>query len=57
MKESRDPSVSSSKSGVRPAVNSIGTFSRAAFMMAQTPLAVPTLTCTITAGNLPETTA
>ena len=44
-------------SGVRPAVKRIGTFSRAAFNAPQMAFAVPTLTCTITAGTLPETMA
>ena len=37
-------------SGDLPAVRRIATFSRAAFMAAQIMFAVPTLTCTITAG-------
>ncbi len=47
----------SSVKGERPAVNSIGTFSRAALKAAHTPLAVPTLTCTMTAGTRPVTIA
>jgi hypothetical protein len=40
-----------------PAVNNIGTLSRAALKIPQTALAVPTLTCTITAGMRPVTMA
>jgi len=43
--------------GVRPAVSSMAMFSRAAFIAAQAMLAVPTLTCTITAGILRVTIA
>ena len=43
--------------GERPAVRRMAMFSRAAFIAAQTMLAVPTLTCTITAGILRETIA
>ncbi len=43
--------------GVRPAENRMGTFSRAAFMMPQMPLAVPTETCSITACGRPVASA
>ncbi len=39
--------------GVRPAIKSSGTLSRAAFISAHTVLPVPTVTCTITAAGLP----
>jgi len=42
-------------SGDLPAVSRIATFSRAAFNAAQTMFAVPTLTCTITAGMRRDT--
>ncbi|MND01603.1 hypothetical protein D3C83_206600 [compost metagenome] len=41
--------------GVRPAISSNGTLSRAAFISAQTVLPVPTVTWTITAAGLPAT--
>ena len=40
--------------GVRPAASSSGTLSRAAFIKPQIVLAVPTVTCTITAAGLPQ---
>ena len=50
----RDPMCPVSVSGVRPAASSIGTLSRAAFIRPQIVLAVPTVTCTITAAGLPH---
>ena len=41
--------------GVRPAVNRMGTCDREALMIAPTPFAVPTVTCTITAWGRPVT--
>jgi hypothetical protein len=54
---SRAPGSPSSVNGERPAVNRIGTFSRAALNTPHNALAVPTLTCTMTAGTLPEAAA
>jgi len=50
----REPTWPVSVSGVRPAASSTGTPSRAAFMSPQIELAVPTVTCTISAASLPE---
>ena len=44
-----------SNQGVRPAANSRGMFSRAALIRPHNALAVPTLTCTITACAVPVT--
>ena len=50
----RDAMLPVSVSGVRPAASRTGMLSRAAFMMPLMALAVPTVTCTITAAGLPE---
>ena len=57
MGRSRLPTAPASVMGFRPAVKSIGTFERAAFMMPPSALAVPTITCTITACGRPVTMA
>ena len=44
-----------SVTGVRPAHSSTGTLSRAMFMSWQMALAVPTVTCSITAAGFPVT--
>ena len=55
MSRLRWPSKPSSLVGVRPAVNSTGTWPRAALSKPFMPLAVPTLTWTMTACGLPVT--
>ena len=54
---SRAPASPSSVKGERPAVNRIGTFARAALKTPHSAFAVPTLTCTMTAGTRPEAAA
>ena len=49
----REAMLPVSVSGVRPAASSTGMLSRAALMMPLMALAVPTVTCTITAAGLP----
>ena len=53
----RLPAQPRSVMGLRPAVKSIGTLDRAAFMMPPSALAAPTMTCTITACGRPVTMA
>jgi hypothetical protein len=50
----RDAMCPVSVIGVRPAASSSGTLSRAAFIKPQMVLAVPTVTCTMTAAGLPQ---
>jgi len=49
----REAMLPVSVSGVRPAASSSGTLSRAALMRPLIALAVPTVTCTMTAAGLP----
>ena len=49
----REPNMPDSVIGVRPAISRIGAWSRLALAAPLTMLAVPTLTCTITACGLP----
>ena len=49
----REAMLPASVSGVRPAASSTGMLSRAALMMPLMALAVPTVTCTMTAAGLP----
>jgi hypothetical protein len=53
MCRSREPGSPSSVTGVRPADIRMGTFARAALMIAFAAFPVPTLTCTITAAGRP----
>ena len=49
----REPLLPFSVCGVWPAMNSTGTLSREAFISPHRALAVPTVTCTMTAAGLP----
>ena len=53
----REPRKPASVIGFRPAVKSMGTFARAAFMRPPVALAAPTITWTITACGRPVTMA
>jgi hypothetical protein len=53
----REPGIPASVIGVRPAVTSIGTLARAAFMIPPSALAVPTITWTMTTCGRPVTIA
>ena len=53
----RLPCRPDSVSGLRPALNRIGTFARAALMMPPTALPAPTITWTMTTWGRPVTSA